>query len=342
MGLSDWLRNQATALVLATASVEKNALGQKGESLNSSTGMHQRLNQGRLSDDLLRGELTQQVKEIRWRTYKVLQEVEQYVSKSVPVYVTGKEPEPVYDNEGNITHYTEGVIDGYTTISVKVDNLFQKELDGLTLDPIDDYLPELCVINDVITETILDSLDNNLMASNKKPEIYIDKDNEGEDETRATHGIISHELKTTSKYNRPLLVEREFRPRIELERFTKRMVVRNISEDEKLLEFYVSKYSDEHDKRTSLIIAECKKILTKGLRSDMTDLRKVGFITMDDVGVPDYLEYQYEVIKFDKIVDFDGNYVLKFKAKPIVNGKDLLEEFVDKDLEEKYNNKEVK
>ena len=42
----------------------------------------------------------------------------------------------------------------------------------------------------------------------------------------------------------------------------------------------------------------------------MTDLYKVGFISMDDVGVPDYREYQYEVEKFDKIVEYDGNYIL--------------------------------
>jgi hypothetical protein len=41
------------------------------------------------------------------------------------------------------------------------------------------------------------------------------------------------------------------------------------------------------------------------------------------IWVPDFLAYEYDVDGFDKIVSFDGNYVIKFKAT-IVERSDIL------------------
>lgn len=338
MGLSDWLKTQAAAMAIALSSVEKNALGQKGENLESESGTHQRLNQGRLSDDLLRGELTQQVKELRWRTYKVLKEADKYITKSAPVYQEGKEPVKKYDDEGNLIEVVDGVVDGYTNVTVKVENKGEKDVAKLSLDPFDTYPAELCVINDVIVKDVLKAFMNEFMEKKLKPEIYVD---EKTGETRATHGEIKSDYFDMSDNQKPLFVEREYRPRIELERFTQRMIVRKINEKERLLEFYISKYPNEYDKRTSLVVSECKKIID-GRRSDMTDLYKVGFISLETIGVPDYFEYQYDNIKFERIVEHDGNYILKFRANVLVNGEDILKDMVEEDLDERYKNKEAK
>ena len=74
----------------------------------------------------------------------------------------------------------------------------------------------------------------------------------------------------------------------------------------------------------------------------MTDLFKVGFISYDTVGVPDYMEYQYENLKFERVVEHDGNYIFKFRADILVNGEDILKDVIEHDLEERYKNKEAK
>jgi hypothetical protein len=48
------------------------------------------------------------------------------------------------------------------------------------------------------------------------------------------------------------------------------------------------------------------------------------FVSNKDLGTRDFLAYEYDVDGFDKIVSFDGNYVIKFKATIVVNGSDIL------------------
>ena len=54
------------------------------------------------------------------------------------------------------------------------------------------------------------------------------------------------------------------------------------------------------------------------------------------------MEYHYKVNGFDKLVEFDGNYIIKFKSEVILNGEYLLEKYRMKDLDAKYKNKERK
>lgn len=53
-------------------------LSQKSSSETDSVGVHQVINENRLSKNLLKGEVTQQVEELRYRNYKVVRESENY------------------------------------------------------------------------------------------------------------------------------------------------------------------------------------------------------------------------------------------------------------------------
>ena len=54
------------------------------------------------------------------------------------------------------------------------------------------------------------------------------------------------------------------------------------------------------------------------------------------------MEYQYDILSFDKIIEFNGYYVIKFKAKVIINGEDILEQHRIEELDKKYETKEKK
>ena len=71
----------------------------------------------------------------------------------------------------------------------------------------------------------------------------------------------------------------------------------------------------------------------------MLDIDEVEFITYNNIGVSDYYEYKYKVKSFHKIIEFNGSYVIKFKADVTVDGKYLLENYVSEELNEKYKNK---
>ena len=69
----NWLRSKLATLALATASVEKDMFKQTSVELEGTIGYVQRHNQGTLADSLNRGEITQEVKELRWRLFKILE-----------------------------------------------------------------------------------------------------------------------------------------------------------------------------------------------------------------------------------------------------------------------------
>ena len=72
------------------------------------------------------------------------------------------------------------------------------------------------------------------------------------------------------------------------------------------------------------------------------DLKGVEFITYNTLGVSDFLEYQYEIESFDKIIEFKGCYVIKFIANVKINGRDIMDEHRVDELDKKYEQKAKK
>ena len=52
------------------------------------------------------------------------------------------------------------------------------------------------------------------------------------------------------------------------------------------------------------------------------------------------LDFEYKIVKFDKLIEFDGYYVVKFISEAIKNGESLIEQYREAGLDEKYENKE--
>ena len=115
-----------------------------------------------------------------------------------------------------------------------------------------------------------------------------------------------------------------------------------INKTEKLLEFYVSKYVDEYNRTSRLFISDIKKAIIEPDKSTILEFSGVNFITYKCMGVDDFLEFEYEIISFDKIIEYNGFYVVKFIAKVNVNGVDMLEKHRVAELDKKYEQKTKK
>ena len=72
MNIRNWLANQIARFMISTSNVEKNAFGQTKETLESDVSKAQRHTQGQLADSLINAEITQEVLNLKWRTYKIL------------------------------------------------------------------------------------------------------------------------------------------------------------------------------------------------------------------------------------------------------------------------------
>lgn len=316
MSIKTWIGKKIGILSLALSNVEKNALSQTGEGLSSDVNQTRRMTQGQLADSLINGEITQEVLNLKWRTYKVLK-----ASEGVTAEIIG------YDE------------DGFPITKVKKRNK-KIGLNKVKLDSHDNFELEMVVDN---TEIVLggnDAMDNEgIDLSN---EIIKNYDDKGE-LISATHGeISSSDYFATHKTESPIYVSRSEQQKFNIENYTKKLNIRSITEQTKLLEFYVSMYPDEYNRTSRLFISEVKKIMSEEMSSTMLDIEKVHFISYKTLGSDDFLEYEYKVECFDKIIEFNGHYVIKFICEVTVNGNDILEEHRVEALDKKYNEKAKK
>ena len=315
MSNKTWFKNQITRFMISISNVEKNAFGQNGDTLESDITKTQRHTQGQLADSLINAEITQEVLNLKWRTYKILK-----ASSGVKSTIVG------YD-ENNMP----------IVKTTKRNN--KAGLKKIKLDDFDNYKLEMVLDN---SEIALNTTD---MFVNEHLEILDDVlenyDDNG-DLISVGHATIgANELSIIEKGDRPIRLQRKEFPNFLLENFTKKLNIRKIKKDERLLEFYVSMYPDEYNKNSKLFLSSIKKVMS-GKKESFLEFDNVEFLTYRTIGADDFLLYNYEIIEFDKIVEFNGFYVIKFKTKLVVDGLDILEEHKVDELEKKYENKDKK
>lgn len=329
--MSNWIKKQITNIAIAMSNVEKNAFGQEGIEISTDTAKHQRLNQNSVMDALLRGEITEEVEKLRWRMYKTSASIKNYSSK-----VLG------YDEDGYPIMETRYFGD-------------EEKLSKIKTEPSDEYELIMVVDNTRISAGTLEALNQNIEIYNNAEESttenIIDEDVLKECDSVNEESNISLDIgKVTTigeiKNNNvdlilPIVINRDHRPKFQLEKYTKKLHIRKIKDNEFLLEFFVSKYPEQFDKNHHFFISDIKKMLDNPSRYNSTvDIKDVSFITNNTVGVPDFLEFEYSVSKFDKVVEFNEFYVVKFISKVTIEARSIIEQYKNEELEQKYNNKE--
>ena len=322
-----WFKKNLAAFSLAMSSVEKNTLSQNGLTFDIGEREEQSYKKGTLEYALVNGEVTQEVKDLRWRMYKMLQSSEGLATKIVG-----------YDDNG--LPITETV-----KTSKSAD---RRKLEKIKLDTEDDYPLEMIQNNTPIVMGKTEAGLNGNITGYTDEEIITKTNTSGKHtdsnyETGTTLGEINNnDYNSFIKSERPVKVTREFKPKFEIENFSKKLNVRSINKKTKLLEFYISIYPDKYDKKTSLLVSELKRAIKNPRSTTILDIDKVNFVTYKTMGSKDFYEYEYDVVSFDKIVLFDGFYVIKFKCDVTVDGRYLLEEYREIELDKKYENKERK
>lgn len=313
--MKNWLKKQISALSIAFSNVEKNILGQLSDNIENGSKQERRRLQGTLADSLVHGEITQEVKNLRWRNYKILK-----ASR-------GTELEVDYIDENGNVYYK------------KKDINYRLALNKVKLDNFDNYELEMVFDNNDITVSIYDTISEYI----KEYDIPINQIKKNNSIVTSHGQINSVEYFATNKFDKPINIVREHAPKFFIENYTKKINVRKISSDEKLLEFYISKYGDNYNKNQTLFVKHLKKIIDSNLKkSNSFDIDNVNFITNNTLGSEDFLLYSYGDLNFDKIIEFDGYYVIKFKSKVLIDGKDILLDYIEPELEKKYENKERK
>ncbi len=316
MNIKKWLKRKVAIISLAMSGIEKNALGQNAQDLSIPISQEIKHSQGTLADSLINGVVTQEVQNLRWRTYKILKATDGIITE-----INGYD-----DNASPI---------------IKIRRANKKiGLSKIKIDNYDNYPLELVLDNSPIITSGNDSMNDDDIILSNEPVLNL---NDNGDVISATHGEINGlEYFTNNKGESPIKITRTTLPKFEIEKYTTKLNVRKINEKEKLLEFCVSQYPNEYDRRSRLFISDIKKAIINPRTSTILDIDEIEFVTYKTIGVDDFLEYKYKIKSFDKIVVFNGNYIIKFLAEVIVDGLDILEKYRNEELDAKYENKEKK
>jgi len=74
--LKDFFITKLTLFLMSISKIEKETLTNQNKSSNDNKNNDRRATQGQLADSLLNGEITKEVENFRWRTYKILRQIE--------------------------------------------------------------------------------------------------------------------------------------------------------------------------------------------------------------------------------------------------------------------------
>lgn len=252
-----------------------------GEYGGNNITINEEQHENRVSKDLLAGKETQQVRELRYRTYLVDREAKKYVYFSP--YMSKR--------RGNTEKKMPKILerDGYSVVTIQENN--------------------------AIVENVSDGL-KQVGGRGERTRHWIDIQRDG-----------------------------NFTPRYRLEDFVKKIVVMRKDNDDigtaLYVDMYVSKYPDEYVYVSKGFVNEIKKAATETDRyNDIFDISGISFITSNAWGVDDLIVFRLRNPMLMSIDEYDGNYVIRMRAGVIVDAKDMMDEFYEKSVTDKYKNKE--
>ena len=236
------------------------------------------------------------------------------------------------DEEGNITYATEAVVK-------------TNELRRVKLDTFDTFELEMVIDNTPKPKETHEAFDGNQILESEKMGNELDVGIDGNPNKDVTKSKVVGEISSDKyfsliKANYKINIERTHPPKFKLEEHTKKLNVRSVDGETKLLEFYVSKYPKEYDRRSDVFIKNVLKIEANPRASSVIDFDKVSFTTYNDTGVHNNKLYEYGELVFNKVVEFDGHYIVKLLSKVSIDGEDQTEQYRMEDLDERYENKE--
>ena len=160
------------------------------------------------------------------------------------------------------------------------------------------------------------------------------------------HGSIgAFELpKGIYDYDTTLMILRDgITPRIELEKFATKIVVRTKGEGRAYVDLYLPTSPGQFSKIDAILISNLKNMWdTKNFRSDLTDFTGFEWYSYHAWNSPEFCLFKYDDIHLVDIDIFDGNYVLVFDCNIVNDGTDMTERLKTEEVDEQYKMKSPK
>lgn len=140
------------------------------------------------------------------------------------------------------------------------------------------------------------------------------------------------------KYDTILTVFRdEFTPRFEIDKLVKKMVVRDISNKNCLVDLYLPCEASQFGKIDAIIISNLYTLMNeKRFKSDLIEFTGFEWVSDKAWNSDDICLFKYNVIDIVGINKFDGSFVISYLCEVVNDGTDLTEKYKTESLDEKY------
>lgn len=112
---------------------------------------------------------------------------------------------------------------------------------------------------------------------------------------------------------RPIKVRRGVFPKHKIEEYSDTVLVRDIDGKNKLIEFYIP----NNERQNRFIINEVEHLKKNPQVSDFVNITNMNFTTPGG----DMLQFEYRMLAFDKVVEYNGNYIVKMFAECTLDGR---------------------
>lgn len=151
---------------------------------------------------------------------------------------------------------------------------------------------------------------------------------------------LTSDFKDTRDFT--LKITRDFVPTMRIEEYATKLVIKRIDKDKVILDFYTPIMPRQFDRRSRIFTNALGRIYEGDVKSDLIDFSGVEFTSYNAYGSEDLKEYEYNNVRYELILEFDGSYVLRFTANIVKDGLDMITEFYDEATAKKCEEHEMR
>ena len=269
----------------------------------ANNGIHQNLSKGGVMNDLLEQKVTKEVEELREKHYRIIKEADKYDPSTIKMSFD-EDGNPVFSNTDHISKKTY------------VD--FMKH-------------PPVYNANDVPIRVIQDN------KTFQKKNSILNHDENPDDDLYVPLGLYDYDTTLT-------IIRGMYTPRILIDKFVTKMVVRQyIGEKRAFVDFYLPTTASQFGKIDAILVSNLYSMFeNKNYRSDLTDFDGIEWYSDKAWNSDDMCLFKYDDVKLVDMNVFDGSFVLTFDCNIVSDGASIVEKYMTKEMDEKYENMEPK
>ena len=249
--------------------------------------------------DMLQEKVTKEAEETRDKNYRILREADKYDTSSIKMSV---------DENGEVT---------FTGTSSRLKK--KTKADFIKHPPV--YEEE---------GTRLRTIQDNKTFKTKQT-LY------GGANAQFAEEDMSH-MYNNLDFDTTLTVTRDFIPRIPIDKFITKMVVRiTESEERSFVDLYLPTKAGQFSKLDAIMVGNIYQMWETGnLKSDITEFKTIEWYSEKAWNSEDLCLFKYDDPKLVKISIFDGSFVLTYDCHVIDEGTDIVAKYKTKELDERY------